>query len=273
MKRPSKKQLRTVLILVFAVIFLMCAIVMAWHFLPQYEQVPHIELTSRQQGGVSAVNSDSSAVSSLSEESLKAIAAAQEMKPKFDAAYEKNNGICAWITVPGTGVDYEIARSTAEEPEDFYLHRGPTKKYRYAGTVYMQKVNVADFTDANTVLYGHNMQNGTMFGTLRKYRQRNYFEQNNTIYVYIPGKVLTYRIFSAFVYDNRNIMYSFDFRDDEQYADFLSQITSPKSTVKQLDDSVSVTTEDRIITLSTCTGVKTQRYLVIGVLTDEQPIQ
>ena len=273
MKQQSKKQLRTVLILVFAILFMICAIILAWHLLPQYKEVPHIQLGPNAQNNTAVIDPDTSEVSSLSEESLKSITAAQDMKPKFDALHEKNEGVCAWITIPGTGVDYEIARSTADEPEDYYLHRGPTKKYRYAGTVYMQKANVADFTDRNTVIYGHNMQNGTMFGTLRKYRQRKYFEKNDTIYVYIPGKVLTYKIVSAFAYDNRNLLYSFDFRDDEQYAKFLKQVTSPKSTVKQVNDSISVTTEDRVITLSTCTGVKSQRYLVVGVLTDEQPVQ
>ena len=88
--------------------------------------------------------------------------------------------------------------------------------------------------------------------------------------MYTPGHILTYEIYSAFVYDDRHILNSFDFSSKEEYAEFLSATLSPKSMTRNVREGIEVDTNDRIITLSTCTGVKTQRYLVVGVLVNDQ---
>ena len=119
-------------------------------------------------------------------------------------------------------------------------------------------------------MYGHNMKNGSMFAALHKYKDKEFFDENQYIYVYTPGHILTYQIYSAFVYDNRHILNSFNFLDDEEYQAFLDQTLNPKSMTKQVREGVEVTTDDRIITLSTCTSNNSERYLVLGVLIDDQ---
>ena len=116
------------------------------------------------------------------------------------------------------------------------------------------------------------MKNRTMFGSLKDFRfKENFFEENRKFYVYTPGHILTYEIYSAFVYDDRHILNSFDFSDDEQFADFISQTTNPKTMTKKVREGVSIDTDDKLVVLSTCTGIKTERYLVVGVLVDDQP--
>lgn len=188
----------------------------------------------------------------------------------FAALQVQYPDIVGWIRIPGTVIDYEIMRPGENTAEDLYLHHAPDKSYRYAGSIYMQSLNEADFSDPNTVLYGHYMANGTMFADLHKFRKAEFFQQHDTIYVYTPGHILTYRIYSAFVYDDRHILNSFDFSDETQYQAFLEQTLQPGTMRKQVREGVTVTTEDRIITLSTCTTKNTERYLVEGVLIHDQ---
>ena len=178
--------------------------------------------------------------------------------------------VVGWIRIPGTVIDYEVMRPGPDTAEDMYLHHAPDKSYRYSGSIYMQSLNDAAFTDPNTVLYGHYMANGMMFADLHKFRKADFFQQHDTLYIYTPGHILTYRIYAAFVYDNRHILNSFDFSNPFEYQAFLSQTLNPSSMRRQVRDGVTVTTDDRIITLSTCTGKSTERYLVEGVLIHDQ---
>ena len=189
----------------------------------------------------------------------------------FPSLQKNNADIIAWIEVPGTVINYPILQSGNDRPENFYLDHDENGKYKYAGSIYIQQMNRADFTHPNTVMYGHNMKNGSMFAALHKFRNKDFFDENQYMYVYTPGHILKYRIYSAYVYDNRHILNSFDFSDDEEYQAYLDQSLNPKSMTRQVREGVTVTTKDRIITLSTCTSNDRERYLVQGVLIHDQP--
>lgn len=188
----------------------------------------------------------------------------------FAALKEQNPDVYAWIKVPGTKVDYPVLRSN-DKPEDFYLNHNIKQKYEFAGCIYSQMLNSDDFNDPNTILYGHNMNNGSMFASLHNFRKASFFDENKYIYIYTPGHILTYTIYSAYRYDNRHILYSFDFNDKEVFADYLKMTQNPKSTIVNVRKDIEVTADDRIITLSTCITNDNYRYLVQGVLTDDQP--
>ena len=187
----------------------------------------------------------------------------------FATLQAQNPDIYAWIKVPGTKVDYAVFRSN-DKPEDFYLNHDINGKYKFAGSIYSQMLNSADFTDPNTILYGHNMNNGSMFASLHKFRNADFFNENKYIYVYTPGHILTYTIYSAYRYDNRHILYSFDFSNQQVFADYIEMTKNPKSTIVNVRQDVEVTAQDRIITLSTCITNDNYRYLVQGVLTDDK---
>ncbi len=188
----------------------------------------------------------------------------------FAAVQAKNPDTVAWIQVPGTIIDYPVMRSGEDRAENFYLDHNSDGKSHRAGAIYMQKINRADFTDPNTVLYGHNMGNGSMFSWLHQYKKKAFFDKNRTITVYTPGHILTYEIYAAFLYDNRHILNSFNFYDKDDYAAFLKQTFNPPTMTKQVREGISVTTNARIITLSTCDARDSDRYLVVGVLTNDQ---
>lgn len=189
----------------------------------------------------------------------------------FATLQAQNPETVAWIKVLGTVIDYPIMQSGPAREENFYLDHADDGTKARAGSIYIQKLNASDFTDPNTVIYGHNMASGKMFAMLHQFKKKSFFDENRKIIIYTPGHILTYEIYSAFVYDNRHILNSFDFSDQEQYGSFLSQTLSPASMTRQVREEIHVTTNARIVTLSTCTGSSEQRYLVVGVLTNDQP--
>lgn len=249
-KQPGKIGWRIVLI-VACVVFALCIIGIIAYMLPKW--LSHDNIVP-----------PTSATDFSGEENL------PDNPIDFGALQAKNPDAVAWIRVPGTVIDYPVMRSGADREENFYLDHNSEGKSHIAGAIYMQKLNDADFSDPNTVLYGHDMRNGSMFAGLHQYRKKAFFDEHRTITVYTPGHILTYDIYSAFVYDNRHILNSFNFYNKDDYAAFLKHTLNPTTMTKQVREGVSVTTNARIITLSTCTGISTQRYLVVGVLTNDQ---
>ena len=90
----------------------------------------------------------------------------------------------------------------------------------------------------------------------------------------MPDRTLTYEIFSAYEYDDRHLLYSFDFSDKKVFREYLDYAQNPTSSMMYNTRSLNVTTDDKIITLSTCLGdIETSRYLVQGVLIKDEPSQ
>ncbi|MCR5636295.1 MAG: class B sortase [Clostridiales bacterium] len=190
----------------------------------------------------------------------------------FKDLQSKNSDLYAWIYIPNTSVDYPIAQSGKGEDDAFYLHHGVDKSYYFAGTIYSEKKNSKDFNDRNTLLYGHNMLDGSMFTTLHKFEDESFFENNQYIYIYTPGHILTYKICAAYEYDDRHILNSFDFSDDKVWADYVKWVNKPESPYTCNYRDTGLTTDDTIITLSTCTNYRSSdRYLVQAKLESDKP--
>ncbi len=189
----------------------------------------------------------------------------------FATLKAQNSDVCGWITVPNTNVDYPILQSSPDIDNDFYINHNLDGKYNVAGSIYIQRNNSNQFTDRNTVIYGHNMKNKTMFRTLHNFRDPKFFEENEYFTIYTPGHIKTYRIFAAYRYDNRHILNSFDFTDKSVYEEYLKFATNPVSLIKNVREGVKVTADDPIVTLSTCISDKRYRYLVQGVLIKDEP--
>ena len=193
---------------------------------------------------------------------------AEEIPVDFGELQAINPDVYAWITVPGTKVDYPIAQRAGDR--EFYLHHNINGAYEFAGMIYTEDYNTTDFTDANTVIYGHNMHNDTMFTTLHYFEDRDFFDQHSEVIIYTPDDVLHYTIFAAYAYDSRHLMQRFDFSDPEVFDAYLDQVFAIRDMTAYFRDGVTVTAEDKIITLSTCfDGRDDERYLIQAVLTDE----
>lgn len=187
-----------------------------------------------------------------------------EIPIDFESLTAQYPDIYAWITIPGTDIDYPIVQR--EGDNGYYLNHTIDGEKKTEGAIFTEDYNGKEFTDANTLIYGHNMKNGTMFRQLHKYEDRMFFEENREVIIYQPDQILHYQIFAAYVYDNRHLMMSFDFEDPQVFEDYIESIFEKKSMSNNIDDSIPITAEDKIITLSTCNGNSEQRYLVQAVL-------
>ena len=183
----------------------------------------------------------------------------------FTALQEENPDIYAWITIPGTNVDYPILQREGDNA--YYLNHNVDGEEAVAGAIFTEDYNSKDFQDPNTIIYGHNMKNGSMFRTLHNYSDRSFFDENRDITIYMPDRILHYKIFAAYLYDSRHLMKSFDFDDPEEFRAYLEDVRNIRDMSAFVDTDMEVTEEDKIITLSTCyKGMADRRYLVQAVL-------
>ena len=188
----------------------------------------------------------------------------------FEALQEENEDLYAWIEIPNTEINYVIAQAGDDNNDLFYLSHNMYKEYEFAGTIYSEKQNAKDFSDPVTVLYGHKMLNGSMFADLVNFKEEDFFDATPYFYIYTPGHILTYEIFAAYTYDNRHILNNFDFEDVNEFQSYLDYATDPSANNGNVREDVEITTNDTIVVLSTCANGGTDRYLVQGVLINDE---
>lgn len=182
----------------------------------------------------------------------------------FDSLIGQYPDVYAWITIPGTDIDYPIVQKA--EDNSYYLNHTIEGKKKIEGAIFTENYNSKDFTDPNTIIYGHNMRNGSMFRQLHNYEDRKFFQENQEVLIYQPDQILHYQIFAAYVFDNRHLLFSYDFDDPDVYDAYIDSVLGKKEINSNIDKSVEITHEDKIITLSTCNGNDDQRYIVQAVL-------
>ena len=188
-----------------------------------------------------------------------------EIPIDFAALQQQNPDVYAWIQVPGTEVDYPILQSSNDNTA--YLNHTIDGEEKKEGAIFTENYNTKTFEDPNTVIYGHDMKNGSMFQSIHKYMDRSFFDNNRDIVIYMPNQIFRYKIFAAYLTDNRHLLMNYNFWSKDEYQQYLNSIFSMRDMNAFIDTSMEVTNEDKIITLSTCyAGISTQRYLVQAVL-------
>lgn len=208
---------------------------------------------------------DSEAVSDSAEEEQPT----EEIPIKFDELWEINPDVYAWITIPGTDIDYPILQHPSDDA--YYLNHNIDGSYGRPACIYTESLNSKDFTDNNTVIYGHNMKNGTMFAQLHKFEDKDFFDEHREVTIYLPDKVLHYKIFAVHTYDDRHLLYSFDFSKKEVYKDYLESVFSIRDMSANIDTDMTVTEDDKIVTLATCVYKQPSlRFYVQAVLMEDQ---
>lgn len=183
----------------------------------------------------------------------------------FEALWEMNPEIYAWLYISGTDVNYPILQH--EGNDGFYLNHNSEGKSSKAGAIFTEETYTKkDFSDPVTLVYGHNMRSGTMFGSLQSlYSVQDGIETHREIVVYLPVGELRYEVFAAVPHDMRHILYYHDFTDPAVFEAFLEQTLSVRSINASVDKSAEVTAEDQLLILSTCLrGDSHQRYLVLA---------
>lgn len=189
----------------------------------------------------------------------------EDKQPDFTALQEMNEHIYAWIYIPGTEVDYPIVQHPTEL--DYYLNHNLDGSEGYPGGIYTQHINSKEFDDFNTVIYGHNMRNGSMFKDLHRYEEDDFFEEHPYIYMYTEDGVLVYQVFAAYEFSDIHLLMGFDLTSEEIRRIYLNNVFTAEGSSNNYNLDVPVTTDDNILTLATCIGNKPdKRYLVAAVL-------
>ena len=166
--------------------------------------------------------------------------------------------------------------AVVQHPTDdyYYLSHGPNGEQDMFGAAYIELCNKDDFSDPVTLIYGHNMMDDSMFATLHYFEDSQFFKDNMYFYIYTPGHKYTYTIVSAFAYDNRHIINTNKgFQNKDVLKQYYESIQDPTTHLKNVRSYVRLTENDKIVQLSTCMSdinLSNQRYLVTGVLTEDQ---
>lgn len=187
----------------------------------------------------------------------------------FEALWERNPEIYAWLDIPNTDISYPVVQS---EDDSFYLNHNSDGDYSGYGAIYSESAyNGIDLSDGITALYGHRMGDGSMFGNLQRYySESEALEDYQTIRIYLPDKMLEYEVIAAVPYDKRHIVYNYGGDDLRLKRNFLFSVYSVFSIDAQLSSERFPELDDSLIVLSTCLrGDRSKRFIVVGSLVSE----
>lgn len=178
----------------------------------------------------------------------------------FNNLLATNKDVCAWIYSPDTVINYVVVQG---EDNNNYLHHKLDGTYNASGTLFIDCECSPNFSGANTIIYGHNMKDGSMFASLHNYVDQSYYDAHPIMYISTPAGDYKLEIFSCFTCDFDADTYTLSFASEAEYSAFLNKMVS-QSNVKT---NVSVDSSERIVTLSTCTyEYDNARYVVMGKL-------
>lgn len=180
----------------------------------------------------------------------------------FSSWKERNSDVYAWIRIPDTLVDYPILQGGPDD--SYYLDHTIDGEAGYPGSIYTERINAKDFTDFNTVIYGHNMKNGTMFKHLHKFKEKEFFDNHEFFEIYTEEETKIYRVYAAVVYSDKHVMHSFDYSSIEGRFDFIESLDT-KESWNRFREGMTLDENSRIVTLATCIGGRpNNRWLVIA---------
>lgn len=193
-------------------------------------------------------------------------------KVDFQGLWAINPDAYAFIEIPGTQVNYPVMQSSTQE-EDYYLNVTFEGVAALPGSIYTRMINSKDFSDAITVIYGHDMLDGSYFGDLKNYVDRGFFDTYRDLFIYLPDRQLEYKIIAEVVHDDSLISNAHDLKDPNSAPAFIQESLGIQEAQNQFAEDMTVTAEDRLIVLSTCIGDRpNNRRLIIAKFVNEKYI-
>ena len=168
--------------------------------------------------------------------------------------------IIGWIYLPDTVINYPMARY---DDNSYFLNRQLDGSYNSSGTIFMECMNQKDFSDNNTIIYGHHMNDGSMFAKLIDYNYQNFYDEHPNMYINTPTYNYRVEVFAAFVTSASSETYNITLGNELEWQTYLDNAIS-QSLVKT---NVDVKPGDNIVTFSTCTyEYDDARFVVQGKL-------
>ena len=250
-----KKSIRLLLCAVFLLTMVISAVQIARHYRQEQRSDTLNQMLIEQ--AVELVTEPAETVAGSAPEAA-APADRMPLKVNFDPLLAQNGDIIAWVYCPGTQINYPVAQS---RDNDYYLRRLLDGSRNTAGTIFADYRNAPDFTDFNTLIYGHNMRNDTMFGTLEEYADQAYYEAHPVWYLLTPAanyKVTLVAGYSVSEYDG-----IFSIGKNGQQREHLEKLME-KSV---FNSGLEIGDTDRLVSFSTCVrGDDDSRFILTGIL-------
>ena len=191
-----------------------------------------------------------------------------EMEVDFKALREKNPDTVGWLYVGSCGISYPIVQG---EDNDYYMNHTFEGTVNSSGAIIMDYRDDKYLKDWNTFIYGHNMKNGSMFGSLKKLlKDETLYDTDPYIYVYLPGYIYRYKIFSYYKDKPDSKMY-WTADTLQEYRQYIRDALS----LSVRDLGVETSEENNMVTLVTCSGsgAGKMRFFVHGEFIDRYKIK
>lgn len=171
-----------------------------------------------------------------------------------------NSDYKGWIYLEDSTIDYPFVQTTDNE---YYLRHLFNKEWNNSGCVFMDSNNNADFSDKNTVLYAHNMKNGTMFADIEQYKNAEYYSTHKVIHIYTQAQDYDVYPIAGMLSDGQDDYVQISFSDDAEFLNYTARFIENSTFTS--DETLEAS--DRIVMLSTCNyDVTDGRYVLIGKL-------
>ena len=183
---------------------------------------------------------------------------AAPIRVDFDALKKVNPDIVGWIYCEDTVINYPVVQG---ENNEYYLKKGYDRKYSFTGSIFLDSRASPDFSDANNIIYGHNMMDASMFAGLEKWKDQAYYEEHPVMWLLTPGGDYRIRIFSGYLTDARSEAFSIIPANGSFLQKYLDKALA-KSDIRT-DHAPDGT--GKYVMLSTCAyDYKTARYVLHG---------
>lgn len=178
----------------------------------------------------------------------------------FDMLLEINSDVVGWIYLEDSQINFPVAQGKDNKEYLYWLIDG---NYNGAGTPFMDYRNARDYSDRHTIIYGHNMNNGTMFADIHKYIDQEYYDTHPVIHLLTPQGDYRIEVFAGYIAHVKADAWKLIFDTEEDFAQWLVQSQEKSAFVSDVVPSV----EDHILTLSTCSDSANQtRFVLLGII-------
>lgn len=165
----------------------------------------------------------------------------------LDILRETNPDVLGWILIPGTQINYPLLQG---EDNEYYLKRTWDGVQNSMGSIFLETENTPDFTDFNTIIYGHNMNDGSMFAEIKQYGELEFAQQHPYVYICNDTGTFRYEVFASYKAKVDSATYGLSFNQMKTRTNFLSEAANQST----IDLGIEPALADRVLTLSTCTG-------------------